>query len=82
MIKSAIVFLPATKKIEIESLYVLADYRHCGIARELTEKSLNWLIENGCQSIELDVAVGNEEVLPFYEKFGFYPRLYKLVRKT
>ena len=65
----------------IESLFVLPEYRKQGVARSLVEKSLYWLSEKKCNKITLEVAVGNDEVLLFYEKFGFYPYEIILMRK-
>lgn len=44
-------------------------------------RSLEWFNENGLKDIIISVALGNEEALPFYEKFGFAPRTYILKQK-
>lgn len=38
------------------------------------EVALEWLQEQKCIQIDLIVAAGNEEVFPFYEKYGFKKR--------
>jgi len=59
---------------EIESLFVDEAYRKMGIGTVLMEKSLNWLEQNSITRKKLNVAVGNEQVLNFYRRFGFHPR--------
>jgi ribosomal protein S18 acetylase RimI-like enzyme len=66
---------------ELDSLYILDGFRGCGIGREFMERTLGWFIEQAVTDISISVAVGNEEALPFYEKFGFMPRTYVLKRK-
>ncbi len=65
---------------EIESLYIDNNYRGMNIGKELMTKSLQWIEENEVQNIHIYVAVGNEEALEFYNKFGFRPSTYKLKR--
>ena len=74
--------IAADNKGDIESLYVMPEYRKGGVARTLMEMSMSWLQDAACEEIALTVAVGNEEVLPFYEKLGFYPNLINLVYKN
>lgn len=59
---------------EIESIFVLPDYRGLGIGEELMQKSLQWMDEMGAVKIVVSVAAGNEQAFGFYEKYGFYPR--------
>lgn len=59
---------------EIESVFVLPDYRGLGIGEELIRKSLQWMDEMGAGKIVVNVAAGNEQAFGFYEKFGFNPR--------
>jgi ribosomal protein S18 acetylase RimI-like enzyme len=59
---------------EIESIFVLPDYRGLGIGEELIRKSLQWMNEMGAEKIVVSVAAGNEQAFGFYEKYGFYPR--------
>ncbi|MBP1761383.1 MAG: acetyltransferase family [Firmicutes bacterium] len=63
---------------EIESIFVLPDYRGLGIGEELMLKSLQWMDEMGAGKIVVSVAAGNEQAFGFYEKYGFYPRKTKL----
>ena len=59
---------------EIESIFVLPDYRGLGIGDELMRKSLQWMDKMGAGKITVNVAAGNEQAFGFYEKYGFYPR--------
>ncbi len=68
-------------KGEIESIYVDENNRGLKIGTELMNQSLCWFAQQGTENSELYVAVGNESAFKFYEKFGFYPRAVKLVRK-
>lgn len=63
-----------TKKGEIESIYVEADYRGQGIGETLIKRALAWMDEQGTYERAIVVASGNEEVLAFYARFGFFPR--------
>lgn len=66
---------------EIDSLFVLGKYRGKGVGKKLTERALTWLDEKGAVEHSICVASGNEEVLDFYQSFGFYPRGIYLARK-
>ena len=58
----------------VESLYVEDEYRGRGIGEALMRKALAWLREQEAQSTIIAVAAGNEEVIGFYARFGFYPK--------
>jgi diamine N-acetyltransferase len=60
---------------EIDSLYVESEFRGPQIGRELMLKSLAWLNSNKCKPIRLAVSFGHENVIGFYEKLGFFPRM-------
>lgn len=59
---------------EVESLFIEAEYRGLGVGDELMKRALNWLDEKGAQKKIIGVAEGNEEVLEFYKRYGFYKR--------
>ncbi|WP_367888864.1 GNAT family N-acetyltransferase [Paenibacillus sophorae] len=63
---------------ELDSIFVLQDFRGSGIGQELMTLSLGWFKTNSIENIAISVLFGNDEALPFYEKFGFYPRTYVL----
>jgi ribosomal protein S18 acetylase RimI-like enzyme len=58
-------------KGEIETLFVKKNFRKYGLGKIMMEKSLEWLQKNDVNNIDIMVAAGNEEALPFYEKYGF-----------
>ena len=59
---------------EIESIFIEAAYRRHGIGDTLMRRALQWLDAGGAKIKVLGVAVGNEEVLSFYRRYGFVPR--------
>jgi diamine N-acetyltransferase len=66
---------------EVDSIYIDERYRSLGIGKELMNRSFEWFTQNGIQDVTISVALGNEEALPFYAKFGFAPRTYILNKK-
>jgi len=63
----------------VESLYVDENHRGKAIGDRLMEAGLEWIKSNRINQIHVSVAYGND-VLPFYEKFGLYPR--SIILKT
>mgnify|MGYP000857668291 CR=1 FL=1 len=63
---------------EIESIFVREEARNKGIGTTLMVHALSWIKEEGGTDMKVHVTVGNEGVLPFYQKFGLYPRQYIL----
>lgn len=59
---------------EMESLFVLENYRGLGLGESLLGNAVNWMDEMGAQTKTVSVAIGNENAYGFYERFGFYPR--------
>ena len=62
------------KKGEIDSIYVKAEYRRKGIGHQLMTRAMERLRVHGCTEAVIYVAEGNEQVLGFYEKYGFGKR--------
>ena len=58
---------------EVFSLYLEPDYRGEGIADHLMVDAVEWMKSLEVKKIQLSVAVGNERVIKFYDKFGFKP---------
>lgn len=58
----------------IESLFVHEHSRYRGIGDLLVRRCLRWLRENGAKSIVVFTVYGNDEVLPFYYRYGFRPK--------
>jgi len=67
---------------EIDSMFVLANYRKHGIGRTLVERAMAWFEENEAKDVIVLVGVGNEEVLDFYGSFGLLPIAIRLERKS
>jgi ribosomal protein S18 acetylase RimI-like enzyme len=59
---------------EIESIYVDSAYRSGGVGDMLMRKTLEWMDSHGADSKKVSVGAGNEEVLPFYARYGFHVR--------
>ncbi len=59
---------------EISSLYIEPEYRKYGIGDELIKRALKWLDDNKVNKKIIGVAIGNEYVLKFYERYGFRSR--------
>lgn len=69
------------KNGEVDSIYIEEEYRSIGIGAHLIKRALNWMDEKGVKSKKIVVAVGNEELLSFYQKFDFLPRHIVLEQK-
>lgn len=59
---------------EIDSLYISKKYRKYRLGDKLMKRSLSWLDNNKVITKTIVVAEGNEEVLSFYKKYGFYKK--------
>jgi GNAT superfamily N-acetyltransferase len=66
---------------EIDSLYVEPAFRRFRVADTLMRHALHWLAERGAVSKRVAVAAGNEQALPFYEFYHFYPRYVMLLER-
>ncbi|MDJ0569026.1 MAG: GNAT family N-acetyltransferase [Pleurocapsa sp. MO_192.B19] len=65
---------------EVEALYILDEYQGNNLGTKLLQTSLQWLETHKALEEKLIVAVGNEQVFSFYQKFGFYPGYSTLFR--
>lgn len=65
-------------KGELESIYVDKDLRGMSFGKKLMNRSIEWFKENNIDEFTIEVAVGNEEILSFYENFGYKPFSYNL----
>ncbi|AHV98790.1 GNAT family N-acetyltransferase [Paenibacillus sabinae] len=70
------------KQGEIDSIFIIDDFRGMGIGNALMKRTLDWFEINGIHNICLSVLFGNEQALKFYEKYGFYPRTYLLKNRA
>jgi GNAT superfamily N-acetyltransferase len=59
---------------EIDSLYVEKEYRKQGIGSQLMERTLEWLDKNRVKSKIVAIGDGNENVVDFYNHYGFHIR--------
>ncbi len=59
---------------EIDSLFVEKEYRKYGLGDQLMNRALDWLNNNKVKTKIIGVAEGNENVLEFYKRYGFYKR--------
>lgn len=66
---------------EIDSIFLEENYRNLGIGNELMSRALSWMDSNKVKFKRIVVAMGNEELLPFYERYEFYPRHLVLEQK-
>ncbi len=57
---------------EIDSFYIYDDLRGLGLGEYLLKRMILWLESNDVKTITSEVAAGNEEVIGFYHKMGFY----------
>lgn len=58
-------------RLVIGDIYVREQYRGEGLARDLVDRAAERAREAGCEEVVLDVDVGNDRALAFYEKCGF-----------
>jgi diamine N-acetyltransferase len=65
---------------EIDSLFVKKNHRGRGVGRHLVEAAIAWMRSLGADDIAVTVAIGNEDALKFYRRFGLAPRLVLLSR--
>lgn len=63
---------------EIDSIFILENYRSNGVGDALMRQTLDWFKKHNVDNISISVLFGNENTLQFYNKYGFYPRYYLL----
>jgi ribosomal protein S18 acetylase RimI-like enzyme len=66
---------------EIDSLFVLRQYRKRGIGGRLVAMAVGWFDRHHPVATTVNVAVGNEPALSYYRRFGFFPRVTTLVKR-
>ena len=59
---------------EVQSIFIEEEYRQRGIGDTMMEKALQWMEVRGISRKVIAVAYGNEEVFPFYSRYGFLLR--------
>ena len=55
----------------LESIYVLPDYRKCGIAAGLVKITEGWAAKNGCREMASDCLLDNTDSYKFHLKIGY-----------
>ena len=59
---------------ELESMYVLEDYRGQGLGERLVDRFCAWALERGSRRVSVTAYSANEGALRFYERVGFEPK--------
>lgn len=55
----------------IEGVYVDAQFRQCGAARQLVQAAEAWCLGQGCTELATDAELENEEAQRFHRRMGF-----------
>lgn len=56
---------------EVCTLFIEQAHRGGGLGQRLMQKHMDWMKEQGCRSISVNVLVENEETIAFYQRCGF-----------
>lgn len=60
-----------TKKLDVDQLVILEQYRGKGLGKKLMDEAKKIAIDNGCDRIELNCWMFNENALAVYEHIGY-----------
>lgn len=60
-----------TSKLDVDQFVILEQYRGRGLGKKLMEESKKIAMENGCNRIELNCWLFNENALAMYEHIGY-----------
>ena len=74
----ALASVDAEQMGELDSFYVLEEFRRMGIGDELLTRAIAWMKRQKPRQMMILTAVQNREVLALYARHGFYPRLIML----
>ena len=55
----------------LNDLYVVPDYRRCGVGRKMLEAAVHFAKSEGAVRLDLKTAHDNEAAMRLYEEFGF-----------
>ncbi len=58
---------------EIDSIFIKEPHRKSGLGKQLMKNALEWFKSNQTRTLTLLVGIGNEEVIKYYQQFGFNP---------
>lgn len=67
------------KEGRLDTIFVEPRFRNKGIGAALMKRAMRWFKASGVKGSSISVLYGNEEVFPFYAKFGFRPMRYTLL---
>lgn len=60
-----------TKKLDVDQLVILEQYRGKGLGKQLMDEAKKIAIDNSCDRIELNCWMFNENALAMYEHIGY-----------
>ncbi len=63
-----------TNEGEIDSLFILDEYRSHRIGDSFLTRTIEWFEQNNIKDIKIVVQYENEAVVGFYRKYDFFPR--------
>jgi ribosomal protein S18 acetylase RimI-like enzyme len=66
---------------EIDSIFIQEHHRRTGVGREWINVALRWFENQGCETIRVAIAEGNEASIGFYKRCGFAERMI-IMQKT
>lgn len=66
-------------RLVICDIYVREPHRGTGLAAELVDRARARARETGCSELKLEVDVGNDRAMAFYETLGFEPARYTML---
>lgn len=70
-----------TRVALLEDVIVHAEFRGCGLGRQLVDHVVRWAAENGYPRITLLADQDNTPALAFYARLGFAPSAMRVLRK-
>jgi ribosomal protein S18 acetylase RimI-like enzyme len=59
------------RSAELESIYILPDFRSGGVGKQLTQQFLSWCRSQGAVRISVTAYSDNENAVAFYRRLGF-----------
>ena len=71
---------PNKKFLRIEDLFVVAECRNRGVAKQLMDKCYLFAREAGIENLSLNVLSNNEAAVAFYKKMGFETSALKMAK--
>ena len=60
-----------TKKLDVDQLVIMEQYRGKGLGKKIMEEARNIAFKNNCDRVELNCWLFNENALAMYEHIGF-----------